>query len=318
MSEDDRNQPRQPRDLQGLLKFAMTATRSEDAPYESQYQEMDPERRRFLEEALKSMTIDVVEELEKAMNSLMNASTKTEEEQLISLNIVQDFIDQIDTANDFFKVGGFVVILPLLNSNYDSVRSGGAQLVAELAQNNPFCQQHLLELNILPKLIELISDPAEIVAASAMHAISCMIRHHDESLNEFIKQGGLECILGSLLTKHEKVHIKSSFLISTLSSISPKIRDDFIALNAIENLTALVKPIDGYDSHLERVLTAIQVLTESNEGTKRFVGEEPKIRTTLQQVIKLNTGKDECREIVEISEILMNKFQNDLQENTDR
>lgn len=37
------NQPRQPQNLQGLLKFAMEATKSEDAPNMSAFQAMDEE-----------------------------------------------------------------------------------------------------------------------------------------------------------------------------------------------------------------------------------------------------------------------------------
>lgn len=36
-------QPRQPTTLQGLLRFAMEATKAEDAPYNSEFQPMDEE-----------------------------------------------------------------------------------------------------------------------------------------------------------------------------------------------------------------------------------------------------------------------------------
>ena len=37
------NQPRQPANLQGLLRFALEATKSEDAPHESRFQPLDEE-----------------------------------------------------------------------------------------------------------------------------------------------------------------------------------------------------------------------------------------------------------------------------------
>lgn len=37
------NQPRQPSDLQGLLRFAMEATKDEDAPHQSNVQTLDEE-----------------------------------------------------------------------------------------------------------------------------------------------------------------------------------------------------------------------------------------------------------------------------------
>merc|ERR1712047_13897 len=57
-------QPRQPKDLQGLLKFCMEATANEDAPaVPSDPAAREPERRAWLEEALDKMSVDVVEQL---------------------------------------------------------------------------------------------------------------------------------------------------------------------------------------------------------------------------------------------------------------
>lgn len=41
--EAERSQPRQPSSLQGLLRFAMEATKAEDAPQNSDFQPMDEE-----------------------------------------------------------------------------------------------------------------------------------------------------------------------------------------------------------------------------------------------------------------------------------
>lgn len=59
---------------------------------------MDPERRKFLEEALKSMTIDVVEELNKAMKTLISGNS-SEDGQVNALEVVTSYVANIDTAN---------------------------------------------------------------------------------------------------------------------------------------------------------------------------------------------------------------------------
>lgn len=59
---------------------------------------MDPERRKFLEEALKSMTIDVVEELNKAMKTLISGNC-SEDDQVNALEVVTSYVANIDTAN---------------------------------------------------------------------------------------------------------------------------------------------------------------------------------------------------------------------------
>ena len=60
--------PRQPRDMQGLLRFAIEGTRGEDTTTDTA--PMSEERRRWLEEALKGLSVDVIAEISKALNTL--------------------------------------------------------------------------------------------------------------------------------------------------------------------------------------------------------------------------------------------------------
>lgn len=59
---------------------------------------MSEEDRKFLEEALKSMTVDVVEELNKAMRILIDGNA-SEDDQVQALEVVTNFVADIDTAN---------------------------------------------------------------------------------------------------------------------------------------------------------------------------------------------------------------------------
>lgn len=59
---------------------------------------MSAEDKAFLEAALKSMTIDVIEELNKAMQTLIEGNS-SEEEQVQALEVVTSFVADIDTAN---------------------------------------------------------------------------------------------------------------------------------------------------------------------------------------------------------------------------
>lgn len=83
--------------------MTLVATKAEDPTHESQFQQMNPEDRKFLEEALKSMTLDVVEELNKAMRTLTQGNA-SEDEQVQALEVVTNFVADIDTANGKFKL----------------------------------------------------------------------------------------------------------------------------------------------------------------------------------------------------------------------
>lgn len=299
-------QPRQPHNLQGLLKFAMEATKNEDPTHPSEFHQMDPERRKFLEEALKSLTVDVVEELNKAMKILIDGNS-SEDDQVQALDVVTNFVEDIDTANDFFKVGGFCILFPCLNSTYSSIRSKTAMLIGELAQNNPFCQKHLLDLQILPKLIELLSDESE-VAVNSFHAISCMIRSYEPGLAKFIEIDGLECILDLIhCQQHEKLIIKSMFLISSFSRDFPPVCDELVKLDAINKVAATLVPKSEYDTRLEQTLAALDALTETSNGIKKCRNNQTGLREKLEQIIKLGDGKDDCNEQIKYSQRLIAK-----------
>jgi hsp70-interacting protein len=196
---------------------------------------------------------------------------------------------------DFFKIGGFCIIVPCLNSKFADVRSETAQLIGELAQNNPFCQKHLLDLNVLPKLIELLSDEPE-VASNSFHAISCLVRSYEPALASFIEIGGLECILGLIQGQdQERLIIKSMFLISAFSKDFPAVGDELIKLNAIERIISTLQPKDEFDQRLEQTLSALSTLTDGEEGKRRCRNEKINLREKLEKIIAMGSEKEECK-----------------------
>lgn len=184
---------------------------------------MTEERRRFLEQAMASMCVNVVSELELAAKVLTSA-TSTEEEQVAALEAITDYTDDVDAANDFCKIGGLQIILPLLlPERPTTVRRRIANLIAGLAQNNPFCQQQLLELDGLQLLLPLADEPD--VASDAMRGISCLVRCYEPASAKFIELGGLECTLNCLrdVENNEKLVVRSLFLLRGLCMEYPKV-----------------------------------------------------------------------------------------------
>lgn len=83
-----------------LLNFlySLPATKDEDPTKPSHFEQMSAEDRKFLEEALKSMTVDVIEELNRAMRTLTEGNA-SEDDQVQALEVVTSFVADIDTAN---------------------------------------------------------------------------------------------------------------------------------------------------------------------------------------------------------------------------
>lgn len=164
------------------------------------------------------MTVDVMEELRKALSILENSKDYSEEDEVEALNSIRDNIDSIDFSNNFIKIGGSKLLLDKVGSKNNQIKANAIYAVAELSQNNPFGQQHFFDLNVLDTLIPLVSQESEEVASSSLHCISSLVRQFEPGCAAFIEKDGLECVVDCLGSKHSKVFTKACFLISNLSS----------------------------------------------------------------------------------------------------
>lgn len=64
--------------------------------------------------------------------------------------------------------------MPLLACSDANVVAAAAELIADLCQNNAYCQSKMLDFNVMPELVKLIdkhSDPK--VCSKSLYALSC-------------------------------------------------------------------------------------------------------------------------------------------------
>lgn len=262
------------------------------------------------------MTVDVVEILVKAIRQLVSEKS-TEEEQLEAIESILDQVDSIDTSNDFCKIGGIQAIQPCLSSPYPQVRSNTAKLIGELAQQNPFSQKHLLDANVLPKLVELLDDLR--TASSAIHAMSCMVRNFEPGLTAFIDIGGLECMLGCLQHTDEKsIFVRALFLLTSISAEFPPVRDELIKLKAVEQIVSTIRPSDEYDVALETTLSILCLFTENEQAIVKCKEANSNLSQTLDDVIRLGQTNDGCLEAVDYAKTLKERIYGANVDSTDR
>ncbi|XP_034827400.1 hsp70-binding protein 1 [Maniola hyperantus] len=266
-------QPRQPTNLQGLLRFAMEATKAEDAPENSQLGPMDEERRKFLEEALKSLTVDVVQVLQNAikvltdsekMSSIQLGDTLPEDVET-AFNNIMEFIDDIDVANDFHKLGGFAIFPICYGSENEVVRAKASQVLAELCQNNPQCQSLALESGVLNVLLHLASTEAGNTLAKCIMAISCASREFEPACKELTAQGGCEVLAQVLKSPDSAARTKAAFLIRYLCHHHAEAKEKFIQLNLVKVITEQIK--SGRDDNSEHLLSILESLLEGLDPT---------------------------------------------------
>nr|CAG4640403.1 EOG090X0EEI [Daphnia pulex] len=298
--------PRQPRDMQGLLRFAIEGTAAEDRTTTTS---MSEERRRWLEEALRGLSVDVVAEISKSLNILnpdrVESPEEDPQEMEEALEMITDFADSMDTANDFHKIGGFFILIPCLNSPHDGVRWRCCQLIGTLTQNNPYCQQHVLNEDLLPILLKMLeNDDCEEARIKALYAISCLTRECAEAQDAFVHCDGFSSLLRALQSSLGKLKIKASFLLTCLCNENPSFKDTLCNMGFVEQFVALLQR--DHDSTHEHLLAALLALTQchppSIEECRR---SEFLFREFLDNRIELIGDRDECLEEAEYCRTLL-------------
>nr|CAG4652202.1 EOG090X0EEI [Triops cancriformis] len=214
---------RPPRNMEGLLKFALAGTAKEDPTGPSQFTaEMSEERRRWLEEALENLSVNVVEKLKQAMevlspNQSVDQPDRCPDNMQAALETIIDFADDTDCANDFQKIGGLSILHSCLASPHSIVREKCAELIATLTQNNPYCQRHVLAAEVLSVLLRLVEhDPSKTASFKAMSAISCLCRYFPEAQKELAQLEGHSVLLRVLEKSDERLRSKTAFFLSAL------------------------------------------------------------------------------------------------------
>merc|ERR1712142_1398802 len=131
----------------------MEATQAEDAQGSENMEPMTEERRKWLEEAIREMTVSPAERMNCCLKLIQEAEIDTAEgteQQIKGLEELQDWAEDMDIAGDFVKINGLRIVPKLLGSEVSELRWRCLELLANLAQNNPFVQTAFLSLKLLP------------------------------------------------------------------------------------------------------------------------------------------------------------------------
>jgi len=181
MSDERNANPLPAKNVKGLLRFCLEATRGEDAQGTTILEPMSEERKKWLEEAFTQMSVSPVERMKICLSVIENAEIDTEEgteKQEKALEELQDWVEDIDIAADFVKINGLRVVPGLLSSEVSRLRWGCLEVIAILSQNNMFGQAAVMKMKLLPVLLALAdTDDHPTVRTKALYATSCKICH---------------------------------------------------------------------------------------------------------------------------------------------
>ncbi|KAL3842691.1 hypothetical protein ACJMK2_020679 [Sinanodonta woodiana] len=289
---------RTPKDLQGLLRFCVEATKNDDQTSESRFEKMPEEKRKWLEEALHEMTVNPIERMKICLSLLgMEDEEEDLDKKIAALDELHDWCEFIDFAIDFHKIGGFSVLHYLLHHDEPELRWKGLELIAALVQNNPYCQKALLEEPNLFKEILLIldTDSDATVRTKALLATSCLTRDFPEAQKVFVDSDGFSITLRAMQSNVEKLKIKAAFMLSSFVADKPEYKNLLCDMGMIDQLIGHLG--EEHSSFHEHLLSAILTIGQDfSRGVKEFRRPELALEQTLLQKQRDLAGKEEFME----------------------
>ncbi|WCJ28329.1 Fes1A [Euphorbia peplus] len=184
---------------------------------------LSEEDRRWFMEAMQSQTVDVVKRMKEitlvmqAPESVLESQGVTPDDLQDMLEELQEHVESIDMANDLHSIGGLVPLLGYLRNSHANIRAKAADVITTVVQNNPRCQQLVMDASGLePLLSNFKSDPDVTVRTKALGAISSLIRHNKPGITAFRLANGYAALKEALSSDSVRFQRKALYLIDYL------------------------------------------------------------------------------------------------------
>ncbi|KAK6191742.1 hypothetical protein SNE40_003347 [Patella caerulea] len=305
----DHGEPRMPKDMKGLLRLCAEVSdpNNENKTGQEVVTNLDPEKQEFLENALSDLTVNPVQRMKECIH-LIKTTPDTDdgiENKLQALEELLEWCGHIDFAIDFHKIGGFEVFSSLLNHEDAELRWTCLELVADLVQNNPYCQKAVLENNILPVLLEsLDKDQNSTVKTKALYALSCLCRDNEDGQKLFTEQDGFSVLMRAMQTDVEKLKIKASFMLNSMCTSHPSYKDILCDIGMVEQFIGLITPEHG--PLQEHVMNALLTLITDHDRAKD-IAQQPQLNLhdILKERLTVLQDKPEYQEEKEYAERIL-------------
>lgn len=229
---------------------------------------MDPERRKWLMEAIESQIVDPVEQMKNVLEVLKLEHPGEDSEDLMDYNSkrlealreIHHYIDNFDLARDFWKIGGMEAMLGLIQNCQDiKGRCLALEILSVLTQNHIELQQQLFEKDGLTTIMDKLQkeDTHSSERAKAIGALGSLLRGNDAVTNKFlIELKGLPMLFNILRTyidfenetnDHQRIIRKTLFLVKYFVDTVEDVRVP-LKLNFEESLAEVNRKTTDVDS----------------------------------------------------------------------
>eukprot|EP00250_Pteridium_aquilinum_P007811 c17458_g1_i1 orf=378-1562(-) len=223
-----------------------------------------------------------------AISDLRNFTLSVEDRQR-ALQELLELVEPIDNANDLHKLGGLVVVVEELNRTEESLRILAAWILGKASQNNRVVQDQLLELGVLPRLMQMARSRSAEEAVKALYALSAIIRNQPLGQEHFYLLGGALLLEDLMKDASSDIRLrrKSLYLVADLAEqqkefggVLMKYEPSKSYLMSIVNLVVVAEDLDTQ----EKALLAIRSLSDLSRTAHSMLRHECDIESTLDKL----------------------------------
>lgn len=222
-----------------------------------------------------------------AIADLQNA-TLLVEDRYRALQELLELVESIDNANGLHKLGGLVVVVEELNREEEGLRILAAWILGKASQNNGVVQDQLLELGVLPRLIQMARSSSAEEAVKALYALSAVIRNHPLGQEHFYLHKGASLLEDLMKDASSGIRLrrKSLFLVADLAEQQKQFGGTLVKYKPSKGyLMSVVSLVVEEDLDTqEKALMAIRSLSDLSSSTHNLLRHECGVESALDKL----------------------------------
>lgn len=179
---------------------------------------------------------DVIEGMQARGQNVTEAEVENE---VFSLEVLQELVEPIDNANDLDKMGGLDEVIVRTASKHATIRAAAYQVIGTASSNNDMVQKQILDKGALHQFARQLQVETDVdVRVKAIFAIGVVSRNSETARQVLYDENLLELLLDLMDTDDTRLRRKSVLLLTDFFSRDPQAF--FAKITALDNL---VRPL---------------------------------------------------------------------------
>jgi len=232
-----------------------------------------------------------LDEMKQGNNDSTVHSEEAVEKKTKALEGLLDFVENIDLASDFVKLGGIDVLLPYVTCGCEPLAWRCSEILATSVQNHPKNEKQALEKGCLGIFVGVVNKKSSSAkeTVKALLGVSSLVRGEDrvDGLGTFLgKYAGFDMLLSVCEGSEERFDLrcrrKATFLLRfVVEQIASKFARKKVAIRCLDVLPKLIGEESTDYSVREHTLAILTNLVPELLGNKKLKEKIDKLSESL-------------------------------------